>query len=226
MVHTWNLSAGLSGPHPKSVGTDFSYLLVGVITLGSSGQRLPFVKGLCTKGGEETSKKLEEILLEVRAITGENKSVVRFHSDAGKEILNKELKKVLDAKGIFQSSTGGYDPKSNGLAERYIGIIKHLATNLLSHSGLSLTFWYWASMQAAYEYRSRVLGAPLPMNSPTFGDRVLIRDIHGEEKSFVPKAREGIFLHWTMAVTNGAMVALMTDPQNEKKTCAIRSIQA
>ena len=28
MVHTWNLSADLSGPHPKSVGTDFSYLLV------------------------------------------------------------------------------------------------------------------------------------------------------------------------------------------------------
>ena len=184
MIHTWNLSADLSGPHPKSVGTDYCYLLVGVITLESSGRRLPFVKGMSSKKAEETAKKLEEILIEVRAITGDNKSVVRFHSDAGKEFLNKEVKKVLDERGIFQSSTGGYDPKSNGLAERFVGIIKHLATNLLSHSGLSLTFWYWASVQAAYEYRSRILGASVPKNAPTFGDRVLIRDIKGEHTSF------------------------------------------
>ena len=70
MVHKWNLSAGLSGPHPKSVGTEFTYLLVGVVTLDSSGQRLPFVKGLCSKRGEETGTKLEEILLGVRPTTG------------------------------------------------------------------------------------------------------------------------------------------------------------
>ena len=69
MLHKCNLSADLSGPHPRSVGTKFTYLLVGVVTLDSSGQRLPFVKGLCSKRGEETAKKLEEILLDVRAIT-------------------------------------------------------------------------------------------------------------------------------------------------------------
>merc|ERR1712085_101866 len=33
---------------------------------------------------------------------------------------------------------------------------------------------------------------------------------------FAPKAKEAIFLHWTMTVTNGAMVALMNDPCNER----------
>ena len=59
---------------------------------------------------------------------------------------------------------------------------------------MSLTFWYWASVQAAYEYRSRVLGASMPKNAPTFGDRVLIRDIQGEGTSFDASAKEGVFL--------------------------------
>merc|ERR1712085_5370 len=33
---------------------------------------------------------------------------------------------------------------------------------------------------------------------------------------FAPKAKEAIFLHWTMTVTNGALVALMNDPCNER----------
>ena len=116
-------------------------------------------------------------MIELRAITGAQRSIVRFHSDAGKEFINAETKKVLDENGIFQSHTGGHDPKSNGLAERFVGIIKHAAANLIAHSGLSLVFWYYASVQAAYQYRSRVLGAPMPKDAPTFGDRVLIRDV-------------------------------------------------
>ena len=72
---------------------------------GRLGTKIAFCKRVvfeCSKRGEETVKKLEEIFLDVRAITGENKSVVRFHSDAGKEFLNQEMKKILDAKGIFQ----------------------------------------------------------------------------------------------------------------------------
>ena len=52
----------------------------------------------------------------------------------------------------------------------------------------------------------------MPKDAPTFGDRVLIRDIEGEQKSFAPRAKEGIFLHWTMAVTHGAAIAVLTGP--------------
>ena len=186
MKHKWSMSADLSGPHPTAIGTDFRYLLVGVVTLDDEDQsRLPFVKGLTSKKGEEVAMKIQEILIEVRAITGARHSLVRFHSDAGKEFVNAETKKVLDKNGIFQSHTGGYDPKSNGLAERYVGIIKHSAASLLAHSGLSLVFWYWAAVQAAYQYRSKVLGAPMPAGAPTFGDRVLIRNIEGENLSLI-----------------------------------------
>ena len=52
----------------------------------------------------------------------------------------------------------------------------------------------------------------MPKDAPTFGDRVCIRDIDGEQTSFASRAKEGIFLHWTMAVTHGAAIAILTDP--------------
>ena len=70
---------------------------------------------MTSKRGEEVATKIQEILIELRAITGAQKSIVRFHSDAGKEFINAETKKVLDQNGICQSHTGGHDPKSSGL---------------------------------------------------------------------------------------------------------------
>ena len=109
---------------------------------------------------------------------------------------------------IYQSGTGGYDPKSNGLAERFVGIIKQRAGNYMAHSNMSLSWWYWAAQQAAYVYRSCVLNAPIPANAPTFGNRVLVRDIQGEKTSFAQKAKEGIFLCWTSEMVHGAKVAI------------------
>ena len=120
MKHEWSVSADLSGPHPTALGTNYRYLLVAVITMEDGVSRLPFVKGLASKRGEEVATKIQDILIELRAITGAQKSIVRLHSDAGKEFINAETKKVVDENGIFQSHTGGYDPKSNGLAERFV----------------------------------------------------------------------------------------------------------
>ena len=118
---------------------------------------------------------------------------------------------LLTELGIYQSTTGGNDPKSNGLAERYIGIIKHKAAALLGHAELSLSFWYWAAMQVAYVYRSKVLNAPMPKNAPTFGDRVLVRSIEGEKRSFDERCKEAIFLCWATEVTSDAVVANLLD---------------
>ena len=35
------------------------------------------------------------------------------------------MEKVTDQLGIFRTRTEGYDPKANGKAERYIGLLKH-----------------------------------------------------------------------------------------------------
>ena len=90
----------------------------------------------------------------------------------------------------------------------------------MAHSNMSLTWWYWAAQQAAYVYRSCVLKAPIPDNEPTFGNRVLVRDIQGEQTSFAPKAKEGIFLCWSSEVVHGAKVAIPSTKQcawNPKK---------
>ena len=47
----------------------------------------------------------------------------------------------------------------------------------------------WASQQAAYVYRSCVIKAPILANAPTFGNRVLVRDIQGEQTSFAQKSK-------------------------------------
>jgi len=115
---------------------------------------------------------------------------------------------MLKSRGIFQTTTQGHDPKFNGLAERYIGIIKGRTTAYLTHASLPLRFWYWGALQSAYVYRSRVLEAPFPRGCPTFGNRVLVRCIDGEKKSFKPKCEEGIFLSWDSGTVQGAYVAV------------------
>eukprot|EP00974_Lingulodinium_polyedra_P094095 9118108-Lingulodinium_polyedra.AAC.1 len=75
--------------------------------------------------------------------------VVRFHTDSGSEFLNNVMKDMLIKKYIFQTKTMGYDPRANGKADIFVGIIKQRATSYLIHSGLPLKLWYWAVKQAA-----------------------------------------------------------------------------
>ena len=67
-------------------------------------------------------------------------------------------------------------------------------------------FWYWAVMQAAYEYRCQILGTPLPDTAPRFGDRVLIQKPL-PHSSFQSKVEEGRFLSWDTTTLQGALVA-------------------
>ena len=71
MTHTWSLSVDLSGPHPVATGTNFVYLLVAVLATEEATQRLPFVRGLTSKKGEEVASVIKSIITEVSAIIGE-----------------------------------------------------------------------------------------------------------------------------------------------------------
>ena len=66
--------------------------------------------------------------------------------------------------------------------------------------------WFWAMMQAAYEYRCKILGTPLPVTAPRFGDRVLIQKTL-PHSSFQSNAEEGRFLTWDTTTLQGALVA-------------------
>ena len=107
---------------------------------------------------------------------------------------------------IQATTTGGHDPRANGMAERYVGLVKQQALSYLSHKSMSLEWWYWASLQASVCLRMKAMKKKIARGAPTFGDQVLIRDPAAEKKSFQEKSREAMFLSWSSVVTSGAWV--------------------
>ena len=101
--------------------------------------------------------------------------------------------------GIMQTRTEGYDPKANGLAEKYIGIIKGRAGSYLAHSKLAMTYWYWASMQATVRLRLDALDIKLAEGSPTFGDTIVVRRPAEDKAKFQERGVVATFLHWSPA---------------------------
>ena len=201
------LSADLSGPHPEAIGTKFKYLFVAVFNAGKPGENLPFVRGLKDKTARSVAAAIESVLAEMKSLAGQ-RVVVRFHSDAGSEFWNKEVRELLTSELIFQTKTAGYDPRANGRAERFVGIIKRHATSYLIHARVSLRFWFWAACQAAYVYRCRVLNTNLPEDAPTFGHTVLVQKPPPSVANFEEKMTEGLFLCWDPQVIQGAYVAV------------------
>ena len=209
---SWTMSADLSGPHPQAIATDFVYMMIVVIRL-EKGKNLPFIRGLTSKEASGIVTALKGVFAELRSIFGMLPPINRFHTDGGGEFINHKVEQFLKEQGVFKTSTDGKDPQGNGLAERYVGIIKQRACSYLAHAGLGLRFWYWASLQAAFVYRSTILGVGLPKDGvPTFGHRVLVRKPGDKatksELSFLPKKEEALFLCWDSSVVNGAYVGL------------------
>ena len=62
------------------------------------------------------------------------------------------------------------DKRSNGLAERTVGVLKSLARTHLSSAGLPAAYWPLAMRYACETHNRKVLGKPL---LPFFGQSVL-----------------------------------------------------
>ena len=78
--------------------------------------------------------------IEIENQFGEN--VKEIHSDGGKEYLNKNVKSVLNSKGIKHSLNIAYTPQQNGIAERDNRIIVEAARSMIySKSELPLFLW-------------------------------------------------------------------------------------
>jgi hypothetical protein len=207
-----SMSADLSGPHPISVATPYKYMMIIAIRL-EKGKNLPFVRGLVGKEARGIVDALKSVMAELKSMFGVMPPIVRFHSDGGGEFMNRELTAFLLEKSIHKTSTDGHDPQGNGLAERFVGIIKQRTCGYLSHAGFGLRYWFWAAMQAAFVYRSAILGTNLTADGiPTFGHRVLVRKpgVRAKSKtSFEDKSDEAIFLCWDSSTVNGAYVGIV-----------------
>ncbi len=199
------MSADLSGPHTEAVVTKFNYMMVAVLSPGPNTMNLPVVRGLTSKSSKEVVGALNSVLGELNSLLGEQ-AVVRFHTHAGKEFVNKAMVDMLKDLEILPTATGGYDPQASGRADRFVGLINQRATTYLIHAKLPLQVWYLAVTPADYIYRLDALGMQLPEDEPTFGNRILTRAAKAEDTSLVKRTKAGIFLCWGSAAIQGAYV--------------------
>eukprot|EP00975_Prorocentrum_lima_P055522 11641891-Prorocentrum_lima.AAC.1 len=63
------------------------------------------------------------MLAELNSMAGEQ-LVVRFHTDTGSEFWSTEVAELLKSEHILQANTAGNDQKANGIAERFVGLMK------------------------------------------------------------------------------------------------------
>ena len=73
------------------------------------------------------------MVADLTTLTGGSKPpVARVHSDQAKEFLSHMVMEWLKDQGIRQTFTSTYDSQANGVAERWINLIKTKATVLLA----------------------------------------------------------------------------------------------
>ena len=64
----------------------------------------------------------------------------RHHSDGGREVLGA-ITDYFFEDGVVQTTTGGYGPQANSLAEAAIGVVWRGVRSMLHHSGLWYEMW-------------------------------------------------------------------------------------
>ena len=154
--HTPTLSFDFSGPLPAAV-TGARYLMVFVWRLQEV--RLIWAFALDRRTKENVLSCLQSVVADLTTLTGGSKPpVARVHSDQAKEFLSHMVMEWLRDQGIRQTFTSTYDSQVNGVAERWINLIKTKATVLLASKYMHTSFWCYAVAWVARCYNQKVLG--------------------------------------------------------------------
>ena len=127
---------------------------------------------------------------------GETSRVKRIHSDRAGEFTAPFFAKFLaDHKTIYHSFTSGYDPQSNGTAERSVGLIKALAARALATAHLDPSYWSYATRYAAQSLICHSLQKR--QQSLPFGTTVAAQVLgHKDVKFPHPRSFTGRLLFW------------------------------
>ena len=126
-----------SGPHPHRVNMA-QYLLVSVWSLAH--MRLIWAFGVESRQASVVLPCLQSCFEDLRALTGGSRpQILRLHSDKASEFLTPTIRAYLSQQGVRQTVNSGYDPQGNGLAERWIGIVKVRAALFLQTCAFLLT---------------------------------------------------------------------------------------
>ena len=203
---------------PLTLSDDgFTYFLVGALRLPGF-PLLIDVRPLTSRTSVEVCDELGKMVAYFEALQsegfaiGETSRVKRIHSDRAGEFTAPFFAKFLaDHKTIHHSFTSGYDPQSNGTAERSVGLIKALAARALATAHLDPSYWSYATRYAAqslicHSLQKRQLSLP-------FGTTVAAQVLgHKDVKFPHPRSFTGRLLFWDHL--NDQVSYLLCPPEN------------
>ena len=165
-----------------------------------------FTRVYFIKQKSEAFEKFKDFQHETERQTGLKVKILR--SDNGGEYVSKENDRYLRDMGIVHQRTVPETPQQNGVAERMNRTIKEHASAMLHEAGLKTTFWSYAVHTAVY-LSNRLPNRSLDSMTPheawmgekpdvsylrVFGCRAWVHTPPSKLKTFVPKAKEMIFV--------------------------------
>ena len=208
-----------SGPHPRKVNMA-QYLLVAVWSLGH--MRLLWAFGVESRQTSVVLPCLQSCFEDLRALTGGSRPpILRLHSDKASEFLSPQIRAYLAQQGVRQTVNSGYDPQANGLAERWIGIVKVRATALLADVRLPPEYWSYACRWVAYVHTHRVTEIPINKSLPHFGDVVVIHQAFKKPPSFENRGTTGVCLGHDARIAGGVLVVSVVNGEM-KEVCSAK----
>ena len=212
-----------SGPHPRKVNMA-QYLLVAVWSLGH--MRLLWAFGVESRQASVVLPCLQSCFEDLRALTGGSRPpILRLHSDKASEFLSPSIRTYLSQQGVRQTVNSGYDPQANGLAERWIGIVKVRATALLADVRLPPEYWSYACRWVAYVHTHRVTEIPINKTLPHFGDVVVMHQAFKKPPSFENRGSTGVCLGHDTRISGGVLVVSVINGElKEVCTAKVRKL--
>ena len=197
---TPTLSFDFSG-HPVAV-TGARFMLLFVWRLDTV--RLLWAFAVTGKTKECVRSCLNDVVAELNTYTGGSKPpVLRIHSDQAREFLSQPVMEWLMRHSIKQTFTSIGDPSANGVAERWIDLVKVKATVLLASRYLPTTLWCYAVPWVAYTYNQKTLGQTPKKSIPEFGQLLLLRT--KRDSKFQDRAELGIMMGLYPQIPHGVV---------------------
>ena len=165
---------------------------------------------------------LQPCFEDLRGLTGGSRPpILRLHSDKASECLSPAIRTYLSRQGVRQTVNSGYDPQANGLAERWIGIVKVRATALLADVRLPPDYWSHACRCVAYVHTHRVTEIPINKTLPHFGDVVVIHHSFKKPPSFENRGSTGVCLGHDTRIAGGVLVVSVINGEL-KEVCSAK----
>ena len=167
--------------------------------------RIPFVVPIYKKVPSCVTQAFAQIFLRLKVL---GLPVHRAHTDRGSEWINKVFASYCDSRDIVHTTTAAELPQSNGLAEKYVGLIKRPTRVLLHASGVSKDLWPHAmrhSVHALQQQAFIALGVPTRPVLP-FGSAVWVRERVWRSQTWTPRAVQGIVLAPAEQISKGWII--------------------